>query len=116
MGKLTEKEQVLLAYYTCNFLDKNDKKENQLKEVLEKALGERLTSIQSELNDKGLLSDHDRMITNEGILYMDNLLHIQSDAVERNKLAYVKDNLLTYELEFTFPEIQEYIHEHVGIE
>ena len=116
MGKLVEKEQILLAYYVCNFLDKKDENENELGEVLTRALGENLTSIQGALNEKGLLSDHDRMITNEGILYIDNILHIQSDAVEGNKLAYVKDNLLTYEIELSVPEIKEYIHKNVGIE
>ena len=116
MGKLVEKEQILLAYYVCNFLDKNDENENELGEVLTTALGDNLTSIQGVLNDQGLLSDHDQMITNEGILYIDNILHIQSDAVERNKLAYVKDNLLTYEIELSVSEIKDYIHNHVGIE
>ncbi|WP_424513959.1 hypothetical protein [Psychrobacillus psychrotolerans] len=116
MGRLVEKEQILLAYYVCNFLEKNDKNAEELGEVLTKALGDNLTSIQEALNNKGLLSDHDQMITNEGILYIDNILHIQSDAVERNKLAYVKDNLLTYEIELSVPEIKEYIHKHIGIE
>lgn len=116
MGRLVEKEQILLAYYVCNFLEKNDKNAEELGQVLTEALGDNLTSIQEALNKKGLLSDHDRMITNEGILYIDNILHIQSDAVERNKLAYVKDNLLTYEIELSVPEIKEYIHKHVGIE
>ena len=116
MGRLVEKEQILLAYYVCNFLEKKDKNADELGEVLTKALGDNLTSIQEALNNKGLLSDHDQMITNEGILYIDNILHIQSDAVERNKLAYVKDNLLTYEIELSVPEIKEYIHKHIGIE
>lgn len=116
MGELVEKEQTLLAYYICNFLEKNEKNADELGEVLSKALGSNLTEIQDELNDKGLLSDHDKMITNEGILYIDNILHIQSDAVEGNKLAYVKDNLLTYEIELSVPEIKEYIYKHVGIE
>lgn len=116
MGRLVEKEQILLAYYVCNFLEKNDKNAEELGEVLTKALGDNLTSIQEALNNKGLLSDHDQMITNEGILYIDNILHIQSDAVERNKLAYVKDNFLTYEIELSVPEIKEYIHKHIGIE
>lgn len=116
MGRLVEKEQILLAYYVCNFLEKSDKNADELGEVLTKALGDNLTSIQEALNNKGLLSDHDQMITNEGILYIDNILHIQSDAVERNKLAYVKDNLLTYEIELSVPEIKEYIHKHIGIE
>ena len=116
MGKLVEKEQTLLAYYVCNFLEKNEKNIDELGEVLTKALGDKLAGIQGELSDKGLLSDHDRMITNEGILYIDNLLHIQSDAVERNKLAYVKDNLLTYELELSVSGIKDYIHKQVGIE
>lgn len=116
MGKLAEKEQILLAYYVCNFLEKNDENANELGEVLTTALGDNLTSIQGKLNEQGLLSDHDRLITNEGILYIDNILHIQSDAVERNKLAYVKDNLMTYEIELSVPEIKEYIHKHVEIE
>lgn len=116
MGKLAEKEQTLLAYYVCNFLEKSDRNIDDLGDVLKKALGNSLATIQGELNDRGLVSDHDRMITNEGILYLDNLLHIPSDAVERNKLAYVKDNLLTYEIELSVQEIKEYIHKHVGIE
>ena len=116
MGKLLEKEQILLAYYVCNFLEKDERNAEELGEVLTRALGDNLTSIQGTLNEKGLLSDHDEMITNEGILYIDNILHIQSDAVERNKLAYVKDNLLTYEIEFSIPEIKEYIYKYVGIE
>lgn len=116
MGKLLEKEQVLLAYYVCNFLVKNENNEGELREALKSALGDNLSRIQTELNDKGLLSDHDQMITNEGILYLDNILHIQSDAVERNKLAYVKDNLQTYDIELTLSEVKKYIYKHVGIE
>ncbi len=116
MGKLAKREQILLAYYVCNFLEKNDENANELGEVLTTALGDNLTSIQGILNEQGLLSDHDRMITNEGILYIDNILHIQSDAVEGNKLAYVKDNLMTYEIELSVPEIKEYIHKNVEIE
>ena len=116
LGKLVEKEQVLLAYYVCNFIDKNAENVDELGEYLTRAFGDNLTEIQETLNEKGLLSDHDRMITNEGILYIDNILHIQSDAVERNKLAYMKDNLLTYEIELSVPEIREYVYKHVGIE
>lgn len=114
MERLTVKEQTLLAYYVCNFLEKGS--EISLAKVLKDGLGERLSAVQEELTKKGLLSKEDKMITNEGILYIDNTLHIQSYATERNKLAYVKDSLQINEIELSEPAFKQYIHENIGIE
>lgn len=114
MERLTVKEQTLLAYYVCNFLERGS--DISLSKVLKEGLGDRLSTIQKELTQKGLLSKEDKMITNEGILYMDNTLHIQSDATERNKLAYVKDSLQINEIELSEPALKQYIHQNIGIE
>ncbi|MCM3357450.1 MULTISPECIES: hypothetical protein [unclassified Psychrobacillus] len=114
MERLTVKEQTLLAYYVCNFLEKGS--EGSLSKALKEGLGDRLSTIQEELTKKGLLSKEDKMITNEGILYMDNTLHIQSYATEGNKLAYVKDSLQINEIELSEPALKHYIHQNIGIE
>ena len=63
MERLTVKEQTLLAYYVCNFLEKGS--EGSLSKALKEGLGDRLSTIQEELTKKGLLSKEDKMITNE---------------------------------------------------
>ena len=116
MDKLSKKEQTLLAYYICNFLKEKGETQNELGEALKKGLGEELASVQEALQKEGLLGNSNHMITNEGILYIDNILHIQSYATEGNKLAYVKDSLLINEMEIFVDELKEYIHKHVKID
>lgn len=119
MGKLTLKEQVLLAYYIYNFIEDNEQSRRELENVLQNSLQENYTKALEELTQEGLVDstteDGKKRITNEGVLYIDNILHIQSESTDGNKLAYVKDNLLTYEIAFSKDELKAYVYKHVGI-
>ena len=119
MGKLTLKEQVLLAYYIHNFLEDTEQTMIELEHVLQDSLQEKYAKTVEELKGEGLVDnakeDQKERITNEGVLYIDNILHIQSESTDGNKLAHVKDNLLTYEIAFTVEKLKEYIYKNVGI-
>lgn len=116
MGNLTRTEEALLAYYICNFLDNKEESFRELGEVLKKVLGEEVNQMNEKLHNAGLVSNINYQITNEGIMYIDNVLHIQSDATERDKLDYVKNSLLINEMHISVEELKEYIHKNVGIE
>jgi hypothetical protein len=120
MEKLTLKEQVLLAYYIYNFLEETASSLQELEEVLKNSLKDDYSKNVEELEKEGLVNnskeDGKERITNEGIIYMDNTLHIQSEATERNKLSYVKDSLLINEMLFSNESLKKYIHEHLGID
>lgn len=119
MAKLTLKEQVLLAYYIYNFLEDTEQATRELENVLQDSLQENYAKSVEELQQEGLVAsakeDNKERITNEGVLYIDNILHIQSESTDGNKLAHVKDNLLTYEIAFTETKLKEYIYKNVGI-
>ncbi|SES30747.1 hypothetical protein [Psychrobacillus sp. OK032] len=119
MGKLTIKEQVLLAYYINNFLEESEQAMMELEHVLRDSLQENYVKAVEELQEEGLVDsakeDEKERITNEGVLYIDNILHIQSESTDGNKLAHVKDNLLIYEIAFTVENLKEYIYKNVGI-
>ena len=116
MEKLTEKEQVLLAYYVYNFLEKKDKNEEELKSALHQGVKDGLQGVQKELVQDGFLKEQEQEITNEGSLHIDSILHIQSYATERNKLAYIKDSLQINEIEFTIEPIRDYIYKNVEMD
>ncbi|MDI2585735.1 hypothetical protein OR571_00950 [Psychrobacillus sp. NEAU-3TGS] len=119
MAKLALKEQVLLAYYIYNFLEDTEQAMRELENVLQDSLQENYAKSVEELQQEGLVDsakeDNKERITNEGVLYIDNILHIQSESTDGNKLAHVKDNLLTYEIAFTEEKLKEYIYKNVGI-
>ncbi|MFJ8063575.1 hypothetical protein ACIQYS_02960 [Psychrobacillus sp. NPDC096426] len=119
MEKLTLKEQVLLAYYIYNFLEDNEQAIMELEHVLQDSLQENYAKAVEELEHEGLVNsekeDDKERITNEGVLYIDNILHIQSESTDGNKLAHVKDSLLIYEISFTVEKLKEYIYKHLGI-
>ncbi|WP_391118167.1 hypothetical protein [Psychrobacillus sp. L3] len=119
MGTLTLKEQALLAYYTYNFLEETAASMQELEDALKNGLQDNYTKIVEELKKEGLVNsqeDGKEKTTNEAILYIDNTLLINSDATERNKLAYVKDSLQINEMVFSNDSLKEYIHKHVGID
>lgn len=120
MAKLTLKEQILLAYYVYNFLDDTEQSMKELENVLKASLQGNYTEAKEELKQEGLVNhipEEDKVnITNEGVLYIDNILHIQSESTDGNKLAYVKDSLLTYEIGITEEKLKKYIYKHIGIE
>lgn len=118
MGKLTSNDQILLAYYVYNFIVENKEEAlKELKDTVTDSLPD-FDKIIAELLEEGWMSNENEElgITNEGILHIDSILHIQSYATERNKLAYVKDSLLINEIELSPPALKEYIHKHIGIE
>ena len=119
MAKLTLKEQVLLAYYIYNFLEDSEQAMRELENILQDSLQENHVKSVEELQREGLVDsskeDGKERITNEGVLYINNILHIQSESTDGNKLAHVKDSLLTYEIAFTEETLKEYIYKNVGI-
>ncbi|TQR21660.1 hypothetical protein [Psychrobacillus vulpis] len=119
MGRLTIKEQILLAYYVYNFEEDSEESMKELEGVID-SIQNGHKEVLYELEREGLISraqeDNKRRITNEGILYIDNILNIQSYAIEGNKLAYVKDSLLINEIDISADPLKEYIYQHVGIE
>ncbi|GGA38481.1 hypothetical protein [Psychrobacillus lasiicapitis] len=119
MAKLTLKEQVLLAYYIYNFLEDTEQAMRELENILQDSLQENHVKSVEELQREGLVDsskeDGKERITNEGVLYINNILHIQSESTDGNKLAHVKDSLLTYEIAFTEETLKEYIYKNVGI-
>ncbi|WP_144510770.1 hypothetical protein [Bacillus sp. FJAT-22090] len=120
MAKLTLKEQVLLAYYVYNFIEDTEQSMKDLEHVMRASLQDNYTKAEEELKQEGLVNqkpeDDKEHITNEGVIYIDNILHIQSESTDGNKLAYVKDSLLTYEIAFTDDQLKNYIYKHVGID
>ncbi|KMY53349.1 hypothetical protein AC623_04565 [Bacillus sp. FJAT-27231] len=131
METLTEREQVILAYYVQYYLG-NDP--NHIAE-LHKLMMEGMPSYperMEQLTKEGLLNGTEvipsvpienggdkitqPMITNKGILYIDNILNIQSYAVEGNKLSYIKNSLLTNNLQLSVDAISAYVKTAVGIE
>ena len=72
MGKLTLKEQVLLAYYIYNFIEDNEQSMIELEQVLQDSLQENHAKALEELKQEGLVDstkeDNKQRITNEGVL------------------------------------------------
>ncbi|MCP3762266.1 hypothetical protein NLX67_07675 [Domibacillus sp. A3M-37] len=127
MGKkLPIKEQVLLAYYVQYYLENKPDVMYELHERMSENMEPAVYEIaMNDLFDQGLINGLEKirhydetdgqiikpMITNEGILYINNVLNIQSYASDGNKLEYVKNSLTTSGLELSIPIIAEYINE-----
>lgn len=126
MGELAVKEQVLLAYYVQYYLENKPDVMYELHERMSENMEPAVYEIaMNNLFDKGLVNGLEKirqydendgyiirpMITNEGILYINNVLGIQSYVSNSSKLKYVKNSLITSNLELTIPIIAEYIEE-----
>lgn len=118
MAKLTVKEQILLAFYALNFQEDKDVPIKELTDILDRDVDD-ASQLIGELEGKGLVGyiegDDKQSITNEGIIYIDNILHVHSEATERNKLTYVKNSLLINEIELSVLQLRKYINKYVGI-
>lgn len=129
MGMLTVKEQVLLAYYVQYYLENKPDVMYELHERMSENMEPATYEIaMNDLFDKGLINGLEKirkydetdgyiirpMITNEGVLYINNVLGIQPYASDGSKLKYVKNSLLTSNLALTIPVIAEYIEESVS--
>ncbi|OLN23552.1 hypothetical protein BTO30_03765 [Domibacillus antri] len=128
MDKLAVKEQVLLAYYVQYYLKNTPDTMYELHEQMSENMEPAVYEIaMNDLFDKGLINGLEKirlydetdgqiikpMITNEGILYINNVLGIQPYASDGSKLTYVKNSLATSNLELTIPVIAEYLEESV---
>ncbi|MGG3450417.1 hypothetical protein [Domibacillus aminovorans] len=128
MGELAIKEQVLLAYYVQYYLENKPDVMYELHEQMSENMAPAVYEIaMNDLFDKGLVNGLEKirhydetdgniikpMITNEGVIYINNVLGIQPYASDGSKLKYVKNTLITSNLELTIPIIAKYIEESV---
>ncbi|GLY10785.1 hypothetical protein [Bacillus badius] len=130
METLTEREQVTLAYYVQYYLGNDPNDIAELHRMMTEGMPS-YPSIMEQLTREGMLNGMDAipsapvenggdkitipMITHKGILYIDSILNIQSYAVEGNKLSYIKNSLLTNNLQLSVDVIAAYVKEETGI-
>jgi hypothetical protein len=126
MNELTEKEQVLMAYYAQYYRGASKDDVKGLDTKLSEGLGqERYAKVMKELQDEGLIIGMEEvekrngegvaapMATNEGMLYINNTLNLQSDAVEEHQLDYLENHLETSGLELTLEPVKSFIKEAI---
>ena len=126
MNELTEKEQVLMAYYAQYYRGASRDDVKGLDARLSEGLGqERYAKVMKELQDEGLVIGMEEvekrngegvpapMATNEGMLSINNTLNLQSDAVEEHQLDYLENNLETSGLKLTLEPVKSYIQEAI---
>lgn len=125
MKELLDKEQILIAYYAQYFKGATLEDVKKLDERLSEAVGEeRYRKAVKELEDEGLIYGLEKaearkredgvespMATNEGMLYVNSTLNLQSESVEDHQLDYLKNNLETSRLEFTLEPVEEFVME-----
>lgn len=122
MKKLQEKEQVLMAYYAQYYKGATFQEVQQLNSTLSEGIGEeQYAKLMEELKAEGLVRGvkaveqqeqegvDTPMATNEGMLYINNVLNLQSDAVEDHQLDYLQKHLETSHLELTLSPVKTYI-------
>ena len=122
MKELQQKEQVLMAYYAQYYTGATFQEVKQLDSTLSEGIGEeQYGKLMEELKAEGLVrgleavEQQERegvdtpMATNEGMLYINNVLNLQSDAVEDHKLDYLQKHLETSHLELTLSPVKTYI-------
>lgn len=128
MKELQDKEQILIAYYAQYFKGATLEDIKQLEKRLSSGIGEeRYQAAMKELEEEGLIFGMERveerqkedgvdspMATNEGMLYVNDALNLQSYAVEDHQLDYLQNNLETSGLEFTLKPVEEYIMETIN--
>ncbi|MFC4711428.1 hypothetical protein [Planococcus dechangensis] len=122
MKNLQEKEQVLMAYYAQYYKGATFQEVKQLDSTLSEGIGEeQYGKLMEELKAEGLVRGLQAveqqeqegvdtpMATNEGMLYINNVLNLQSDAVEDHQLDYLQKHLETSHLELTLSPVKTYI-------
>ncbi|RLJ86396.1 hypothetical protein [Planococcus citreus] len=122
MNELQEKEQVLMAYYAQYYKGASLEEIQELDRRLSQGIGEeKYKEAMGELKEQGLVHGLDAveernqdgvdspMATNEGMLYINDVLNLQSDAVEDHQLDYLAKHLQTSHLELTLEPVKSYI-------
>ncbi|HSI67874.1 MAG TPA: hypothetical protein VK947_10685 [Planococcus sp. (in: firmicutes)] len=124
MKELQEKEQILMAFYAQYYKGATLEEVKALNERLSKGIGkEDFDKSMDALKEEGLIIGIEEvekrekegvdtpMATNEGMLYINDVLNLQSDAVEDHQLDYLKKNLETSGLKLTLEPVKTYIEE-----
>ena len=128
MEKMQDKEQILMAYYAQYFKGATLSDIKQLDKRLAEGIGEeRYHAAMDELTEEGSVFGMKRvearkkedgldspMATNEGMLIINDVLNLQSYAVEDHQLDYLENALETSGLEFTLKPVEEYIMETIN--
>ena len=122
MNELQDKEQVLMAYYVQYYKGASLDDIQELNRRLSEGIGEeKYKEAMDELKDQGLIHGLETveernqdgvdspMATNEGMLYINDVLNLQSDAVEDHQLVYLAKHLETSHLELTLEPVKSYI-------
>ncbi len=126
MEELKDKEQILMAYYTQYYKGANFEDIKQLDRHLSQEIGEeRYAAAMKELKEEGLIfgmeqveareeaGEDSPMATNEGMLYVNDVLNLQSYTVEDHQLGYLENNLKTSNLKFTLEPVETYIYKTI---
>lgn len=126
MKQFEDKEQVLLAYYVQYYRGAATDEVKALHQRLSEEIGkERYEKAMNTLLEEGLVIGIDEvekrekegapapMATNEGMLYINDTLNLQSYTVEEHQLDYLENNLQTSNLEFTLEPVKAYVEESI---
>ena len=126
MKEFQDKEQVLLAYYVQYYRGAATEDVKALDQRLSEEIGkERYEKAMNMLLEEELIIGMDQveerekegapapMATNEGMLYINDTLNLQSYAVEEHQLDYLENNLKTSNLEFTLEPVKAYVEESI---
>ena len=123
MKEMADKEQVLMAFYTQYYKGADFDDIKQLDQHLSQEIGEeRYAEAMKNLEDEGLIfgmgqvearekaGEDSPMATNEGMLYVNDILNLPSEAVEDHQLDYLENHLKTSKLNFTLKPVETYIY------
>ena len=126
MAAFEDKEQILMAYYAQYYRGASADDIKALDRRLREGIGEEhYDKVMADLIDEGLVIGIEEvekreqegvaapMATNEGMLYINNTLGLQSDAVEETILYYLEQHLKTSGMELTLAPAKDYIYESI---
>ncbi|MBT2570569.1 hypothetical protein [Planococcus sp. ISL-110] len=126
MKEMEDKEQILIAYYAQYYKGADFDDIKQLDRHLSKEIGdERYAKAVKELEDEGLIfgmkqvearekaGEDSPMTTNNGMLYVHNILNLQSETVEEHQLNYLENHLKTSNLKFTLEPVETYVYKTI---
>lgn len=126
MKEMEDKEQILIAYYAQYYKGAEFDDIKQLDRHLSKEIGEeRYTEAMKKLEDEGLIfgmeqvearekaGEDSPMATNEGMLYVNDVLNLPSENVEDHQLDYLENHLKTSNLKFTLEPVETYVYKTI---
>ena len=126
MKEMEDKEQILIAYYAQYYKGAEFEDIKQLDRHLSKEIGEeRYTEAMKKLEDEGLIfgmeqvdarekaGEDSPMATNEGMLYVNDVLNLPSENVEDHQLDYLENHLKTSNLNFTLEPVETYVYKTI---